>query len=63
MLLDAASEWVSASLYTQPLEDPVTRLLIPSQVGLPGHPQMILQLGRVTVAAVTARRAADELTC
>jgi len=63
MLLDAASEWVSASLYTQPLEDPVTRLLIPGQVGLPGHPQMILQLGRVTVAASTARRAADELTC
>ena len=62
MLLDAATEWVFASLYTQPLEDPVTRLLIPGQVGLPGHPQMILQLGRVTAAASTARRGPDELT-
>jgi len=62
MLLDAATEWVFASLYTQPLEDPVTRLLIPGRVGVPGHPQMILQLGRVTAAAATARRAPEELT-
>jgi hypothetical protein len=62
MLLDAASEWVFASLHTQPLEDPVTRVLIPGQVGLPGHPQMLLQLGRATVTAATARRAPGELT-
>lgn len=62
MLLDAATEWVFASLYTQPLEDPVTRLLIPGQVGLPGHAQMLLQLGRATSAAATARRSPDELT-
>jgi nitroreductase len=61
MLLHAASEWVFASLYTQPLEDPVTRLLIPGQVGLPGHPQMILQLGRAMTAASTARRSPDEV--
>jgi hypothetical protein len=61
VLLDAATEWVFASLYTQPLEDPVTRLLIPGQVGLPGHPQMIMQLGRVTAAAATARRSPGEL--
>jgi len=63
LLLDAATEWVFASLHTQPLEDPVTRLLIPGQVGLPGHPQMILQLGRVTAAAATARRTAGEIVC
>lgn len=62
MLLDAASEWVFASLYTQPLEDPVTRLLVPGQVGLPGHPQMLLQLGRASAAAATPRRSPDELT-
>jgi len=62
MLLHAASEWVFASLYTQPLEDPVTRILIPGQVGIPGHPQMILQFGRARTAAATARRSPDELT-
>jgi hypothetical protein len=62
ILLHAASEWVFASLYTQPLEDPVTRVLIPSQVGIPGHPQMILQFGRARTTASTARRPPDELT-
>jgi hypothetical protein len=62
ILLHAASEWVFASLYTQPLEDPVTRVLIPSQVGIPGYPQMILQFGRVRSTASTARRPPDELT-
>jgi hypothetical protein len=62
ILLHAASEWVFASLYTQPLEDPVTRLLIPGQVGLPGHPQMIMQFGRARTAASTARRSPDEVT-
>jgi hypothetical protein len=62
MLLHAASEWVFASLYTQPLEDPVTRVLIPGQVGIPGQPQMILQFGRAKTAASTARRSPDELT-
>jgi nitroreductase len=62
MLLHAASEWVFASLYTQPLEDPVTRVLITGQVGIPGHPQMILQFGRAKTTAATARRSPDELT-
>jgi nitroreductase len=62
MLLHAASEWVFASLYTQPLEDPVTRALIPDQLGIPDHPQMILQFGRAETTASTARRPADELT-
>lgn len=62
MLLHATTEWVFASLYTQPLEDPVTRMLIPGQLGLPGYPQMILQLGRTRTTASTARRSPDELT-
>lgn len=62
MLLDAASEWVFASLHTQPLEDPVTRVLIPAQVGILGHPQMLLQLGRATTATATARRPPHKLT-
>jgi hypothetical protein len=62
MLLDAATEWVFASLHTQVLEDPVTRVLIPAQVGLPGYPQMLLQLGHASVTASTARRTPGELT-
>ena len=56
LLLHAASTWVFASLYTQPLEDPVTRELIRDQLTLPGHPQMLLQLGRAAIAPSTARR-------
>jgi hypothetical protein len=62
MLLHAASEWVFASLGTQPLGDPVTRVVIPGQLGVPGHPQMILRFGRAETTASTARRPADELT-
>ncbi len=65
MLLHAASEWVFASLYTQPLEDPVTRVLLPGQPGIAGHPQMVVRFGRAETAASTvstARRPADELT-
>ena len=56
LLLHAASQWVFASLYTQPLEDAATRDLIKSQLALPGHPQMLLQLGPATTASPTARR-------
>jgi hypothetical protein len=62
LLLHAASTWVFASLYSQPLEDPVTRELICGQLSLPGNPQMLLQLGRAASAASTARRPPDELT-
>ena len=61
LLLHAAAEWVFASLYTQPLEDEVTRLLIPGQLAVHGYPQMIMQLGRARTAASTARRPAGEL--
>ena len=62
LLLHAASDWVFASLYTQPVEDPVTRYLIGTQLGLHGYPQLVLQLGRATSAAATARRGPGELT-
>jgi hypothetical protein len=53
---------VFASLHTQPLEDPVTRALIRDTLTLPGHPQMLLQLGRATSAASTPRRPASDLS-
>ena len=59
LLLHAASQQVFASLHTQPLEDAVTRDLISSQLALPGHPQMLLQLGPATTASPTARRPPD----
>ena len=62
LLLHAASTWVFASLYTQPLENSLTRELIRDQLKLPGDPQMLLQLGRAASAASTARRPPGELT-
>jgi hypothetical protein len=62
LLLHAASKWVFASLYTQPLEDLVTRALIRDELALPGHPQMLLQLGLAASTASTVRRPPDELT-
>jgi len=56
LLLHAASQQVFASLHTQPLEDAVTRDLVSGQLALPGHPQMLLQLGPATTASTTARR-------
>jgi hypothetical protein len=56
LLLHAASQEVFASLHTQPLEDAVTRDLIGSQLALPCHPQMLLQLGPATTASPTARQ-------
>jgi hypothetical protein len=62
LLLHAASAWVFASLYSQPLENPLIRELIRDQLALPGDPQMLLQLGRAASAATTARRPAGGLT-
>jgi nitroreductase len=56
VLLHAASQWVFASLHTQPLEDAAARDLIRSRLALRGHPQMLLQLGPATAAWPTARR-------
>jgi hypothetical protein len=62
LLLHAASQWIFASLHTQPLEDIATRGLISSQLALPGHPQMLLQLGPATTVSPTARRTRQPLT-
>ena len=59
LLLRAASQWVFASLNTQPLEDVAIRSLIMNRLALPGSPQMLLALGVSRTAHPTARRPAD----
>jgi nitroreductase len=61
MLLHAASAWVFASLYTQPLEAAPIRALIRERLALPGAPQMLLQLGVARTTRATARRPPGEL--
>jgi hypothetical protein len=61
LLLHAASQWVFASLNTQPLEDAPTRALIRDRLALPGAPQMLLALGVSRTAHPTARRPATDL--
>lgn len=61
LLLHAASQWVFASLYSQALESEPVRRLIRQRLELPGHPQMVLQLGVARSAAVTARRPPSSL--
>jgi hypothetical protein len=61
LLLHAASRWVFASLYSQPLELAGTRAMIRDRLALPGAPQMLLQLGRADTARATARRVPADL--
>ena len=61
LLLDAATQWVFASLNTQPLEDAVTRTRIGDWLALPGAPQILLELGVSRTAHPTARRPATDL--
>ncbi len=61
VLAHAASRWVFASLYTQPLQAAAIRALIRERLELPGAPQMLLQLGRADSTQATARRAPAEL--
>jgi hypothetical protein len=61
LLLHAASRWVFASLYSQPLEMAATRALIRERLALPGAPQMLLQLGRADTTRATARRVPADL--
>jgi hypothetical protein len=62
LLTHAASKWLFASLYTQPLEAAATRALIRDRLALPGAPQMLLQLGLAHTTRATARRPPAELT-
>ena len=61
LLLHAATRWVFASLYTQPLEAAAIRTLIRDRLALPGAPQMLMQLGLAHTTHATARRAPGEL--
>ncbi|HWF82088.1 MAG TPA: hypothetical protein VN695_16010 [Streptosporangiaceae bacterium] len=56
LLLHAASKWVFASLYTQPLESAEIRRMVKERLGLPGWPQVILQCGPVGSTHPTSRR-------
>jgi nitroreductase len=62
LLAHAASKWVFASLYTQPLEAAAIRALIRDRLALPGAPQILLQLGPARTTRSTARRPPAELT-
>jgi hypothetical protein len=61
LLLRAATVWVSASLFTQPLESAEIRSLVANRLTLPGHPQVLLQFGVVTSTESTSRRPPSEL--
>ncbi|HUZ51945.1 MAG TPA: hypothetical protein VMU94_05395 [Streptosporangiaceae bacterium] len=61
LLAHAATQWVFASLYSQPLESAPTRALIRSRLGLSGAPQLLLQFGLARVAPATPRRPAAGL--
>ncbi len=61
MLLHAAAYWVFASMYTQPLESAEIRALVSGRLGLPGHPQVLLQFGVVTNTEPTSRRPPAEV--
>jgi hypothetical protein len=56
VLAHAATEWVSASLHTQPLEFPAIRNLIRARLALPGAVQMLLQFGPARSGLSSARR-------
>jgi len=62
LLAHAASRWVFASLYTQPIEAEEIRAQIRARLSLPGVPQIVLQLGIARVTQATARRPPAELT-
>jgi len=61
LLLHAATQWVFASLHSQPLEDAATRTRIRDLLALPGAPQMLLALGVSRTAHPTARRSAGDI--
>jgi hypothetical protein len=56
VLAHAATAWVSASLYTQPLEFPAIRDIIRARLALPGAVQMLLQFGPARNSLSSPRR-------
>jgi hypothetical protein len=61
-LLRAASQWVFASLQTQPLLSAAVRAQIRSSLALPGPPQLLLELGVARTTHATGRRPTGEMT-
>jgi nitroreductase len=62
VLLHAASKWVFAGIFTQPLEAAAIRELIRDRLELPGNVQMLLQLGIARTAQATPRRSPADVT-
>ncbi len=61
LLLHAATEWVFASLNSQPLEEPGTRGVIGGFLTQPAAAQMLMELGVSRVTYPTARRPPADL--
>lgn len=61
LLVHAASKWVFASLFSQPLEAAAIRSEIQRRLALPGAPQLLLQFGLARTTQATARRPPAEL--
>jgi hypothetical protein len=61
LLLHASSQWVFASLQTEPLQSASVRAQLRSSLALPGSPQLLLELGVARTSRPTARRPAGEL--
>jgi nitroreductase len=61
LLLTAAAHGVTASPLTQALEVPATRIGLAAELGLIGHPQMLLRLGYGASGAPTPRRPIDDV--
>jgi hypothetical protein len=59
LLVHAASQWVFASLYSQPLESEPARAVIRSRLALPGAPHLVIQFGVAGSTQATARRPVD----
>ena len=63
MLLRATDDWVFATYATAPLEVPALREAVRDRLGVPDHPQMLLELGHARCAHPTPRRSVeDQLT-
>jgi nitroreductase len=61
LLLTATARGVTASPLTQALEIPATRAQLAAELGVVGHPQMLLRLGYGASGAPTPRRPIDEV--
>lgn len=61
LALHAVSNWVFASLYTQPMESAQIRHMVKDRLRLPGFPRMILQFGLADITRPTSRRPVADL--